>query len=55
VETGREPTTGVPRTRWLDDVRDDLKVLKIRKWKELLMDRKAWNDLSERASTCNGL
>jgi hypothetical protein len=42
---------GRPRLGWLDDVCDDLKVLKVRSWKELAMDRKAWNDLSEKAKT----
>jgi hypothetical protein len=39
------------RLRWFDDVCDDLKVLKVRNWKELTMDRKVWNDLSEKAKT----
>jgi hypothetical protein len=39
------------RLRWLDDVCDDLNVLKVRNWKELAMDRKALNDLSEKAKT----
>jgi hypothetical protein len=37
------------RLRLLDDVCDDLKVLKVRNWKELTMDRKAWSDLSEKS------
>jgi hypothetical protein len=32
-------------------VYDDLKVLKVRNWKELATDRKVWNDLSEKAKT----
>jgi hypothetical protein len=46
---------GRPRLRWLDDVCDDLKVLKVRNWKELAMDRKTWNDFSEKAKTHKGL
>jgi hypothetical protein len=45
---------GGPRLRWLDDVCDDLKVLKERNWKQLAMDRKACNDLSEKAKTHKG-
>jgi hypothetical protein len=45
---------GRPRLRWLDDVCDDLKVLNVRNWKELAMDRKAWSDLSEKAKTHEG-
>jgi hypothetical protein len=29
----------------------DLKVLKVRNWKELSMDRKAWSDFSEKAKS----
>jgi hypothetical protein len=46
---------GRPRLRWLDDVCDYLKMLKVRNWKELATDRKAWNDLSEKAKTHKGL
>jgi hypothetical protein len=42
---------GRTRLRWLDDVCDDLKVLKLRSRKELAMDGKAWNDLPEKAKT----
>jgi hypothetical protein len=46
---------GRPRLRWLDDVCDDLKVLKVKNWKELAVNRKAWNDLSEKEKTDKGL
>jgi hypothetical protein len=46
---------GRPRLRWLDHVCDDLKVLKVRNWNKLAMDRKTWNDLSEKAKTHRGL
>jgi hypothetical protein len=46
---------GRPRLRWMDNVCDDLKVLKVRNWKELAMDREAWSDLSEKAKTHKGL
>jgi hypothetical protein len=46
---------GRQRLRCLDDVCDDLKALKVRNWKELAMDRKVWNDQSEKAKTHKGL
>jgi hypothetical protein len=39
IPIGRR-SLGRPRLRWLDDVCDDLKVLEVRNWKELAMDRK---------------
>jgi hypothetical protein len=51
---GRRPL-GTPRLRWFDDVCDDLKEPKVRNWKELAMDGKAWSDLSEKAKTHKGL
>jgi hypothetical protein len=50
METNEEPTTGktkIEMVGWC--VCDDLKVLKVRGWKELAMDTKAWSDLSENA------
>jgi hypothetical protein len=39
----------------LDDVCDDLKVLKVKNWKELAMDRKTWSGLTEKARSHKGL
>jgi hypothetical protein len=46
---------GRPRLRWLNDVCDDIKMLKVINWKELATDRKVWNDLSEKAKAHSGL
>jgi hypothetical protein len=46
---------GRPRLRWFDGVCDDLKVLKVRNWTELSMDREAWSDLCEKTKTHKGL
>jgi hypothetical protein len=55
LETNGRRSLGRPRLRWLDDVCDDLKVLKVRNWKEIAIDRKAFSDLSEKAKTHKGL
>jgi hypothetical protein len=54
VETNVEPTIGKADTE-MDDVCDDLKVLKVRNWKGLTKDTKAWNDLSEKTKPYKGL
>jgi hypothetical protein len=51
----RRRSLGRPRLRCLNDVCDDLKMLKVRNWKELATDRKVWNDVSEKAKTPKGL
>jgi hypothetical protein len=43
--------TGRPRIRWLDDVCNDMKLMNVKNWKELALNRKAWNDLFEKAKT----
>jgi hypothetical protein len=40
---------GGPRIRPLDDVCDDMKVMNVKIWKELELNRKAWNGLCEKA------
>ena len=46
---------GRPRQRWQDGVREDLKKLKIKNWKETAKDRRTWRDLAENAETHKGL
>ena len=35
---------GRPRKRWKEEVERDLQVLGVRRWTELVADRKKWND-----------
>jgi hypothetical protein len=51
---GEQPLEG-PSLKWLDNVCDNLNVLKVRNWKELAMYKKSWSHLSEKAKIPNGL
>jgi hypothetical protein len=43
------------RLRWLDGwMCDDLKVMKVRNWKELAMDRNAWSDILKKPKLTKG-
>ena len=43
--TGRDETKGRPRKRWKEEVERDLQVLGVRRWREVVIDRKKWNDI----------
>jgi hypothetical protein len=40
---------GRPRKRWKEEVERDLKVLEVRRWRELVIDRKKWRDIVRQA------
>ena len=42
---------GRPKSRWEDDVREDLKKMKIIKWVEQVQDRFKWKTIVEKART----
>ena len=44
-----------PRLRWLDQVEEDLKKMKVRNWREKCTDRRLWNELVKQAKTHQGL
>ena len=47
--TGRP--VGRPKSRWEDDVRNDLKKTKLIKWTENVQDRLKWKGIVEKAKT----
>ena len=51
--TGRP--AGKPKSRWEDDVRNDLKKMKLMKWAEQVQDRLKWKDIVEKSKTLSEL
>ena len=46
---------GRPRKRWKDEVETDLQVLGVRRWRELVADRKKRKDIVRQAKAHSGL
>ena len=46
-----KPFTGRPKFRWEDDVRNDMKKIKLIKWTEQVQDRLKWKGIVEKAKT----
>jgi hypothetical protein len=46
---------GRPRKRWKEGVGRDLQVLRVRRWRELVTDRKKWRDIFRQAKAHRGL
>jgi len=46
---------GEPRKRWKEEVERDLQVLGVRRWRELVADRKKWKDIVRKAKPYSGL
>jgi hypothetical protein len=44
-----------PRLRWLDQLEEDLKKMKVRNWREKCTDRSLWNEIVKQAKTHKGL
>ena len=44
-----------PRKRWKEEVERDLQVLGVRRWGELVGDRKQWKDIVRQAKAYSGL
>ena len=50
--TGRR---GRPRKRWKEKVERDFQVLGVRRWRQLMADRKEWKDIVRQAKAHSGL
>jgi hypothetical protein len=44
-----------PRKRWKEEAERDLQVLGVRRWRELVTDRKKWRDIVREAKAHIGL
>jgi hypothetical protein len=48
-------SVGRPKSRWEDDVRNDLKKMKLIKWIEQVQDHLKWKAIVEKAETLSEL
>jgi len=46
---------GRPKTRWKDDVLEDIRSMNVRNWKKLAQDRDSWKKTIEQARTLHRL
>ena len=53
--TGRDEMKGKTQERWREEVERYLQVLGGRRWREVVIDRKKWNDIVRQAKAHSGL
>jgi hypothetical protein len=46
---------GSPRKRWKEQVEGDLQAMGVRRWREIVTDRKKWKDIVQQAKAHSGL
>jgi hypothetical protein len=46
---------GRPKKGWREEVERDLQMLGVRRWRELVTDRKEWRDIVRQTKAHNGL
>jgi hypothetical protein len=42
---------GRPKTRWEDDVMEDIKNMNVRSWKKVAQNRESWKEVVEQVRT----
>jgi len=47
--------TGRPKTRWEDNVVEDIKSMNVRNWKKVVQNRDSWKKVVEQARTLHRL
>jgi hypothetical protein len=52
---GGRRKTGGPRKRWLDDVEEDLRLMKVKRWRIRETERTVWARIIREAKTLHGL
>jgi ribonuclease HI len=50
-ETCSSRPVGKQRLRWIDQVKEDLKKMKVRNWRQKCKNRKLWNEIVKQAKT----
>ncbi|PSN48833.1 hypothetical protein C0J52_05120 [Blattella germanica] len=48
-------TAGRPKTRWLDDITEDIQEMKIRNWLVCIQNKSEWGEIVEKAKTSQKL
>jgi hypothetical protein len=52
---GGRRKTGRPRRRWLDDIEEDLRLMKIKRWRKEATEREIWVKIIWEAKALHGL
>ena len=53
--TGWDEKKGKTQEKWKEGVERDLQLLEVRRWRELMVDRKKWKDIVQQAKAHSGL
>jgi hypothetical protein len=46
---------GRPKKRWIEDIGEDMQIMRIRRWRKQCKERAEWKRITEKAKTHSGL